>query len=143
MFVFFFFFVCLDGRRRTTPTVTFTREGNVCRQGSDADSSIELLLKPLLILAGLIVVTSDDGLSLAVRSRGAKTVRSASQKGIEGSRRRASEDLQEPEVGDVRPWLRNLGKKRIMRRFGFSGARKNGYRMFFGEWLACWRGLSK
>jgi predicted RNA-binding protein with PIN domain len=82
-------------------------------RGSDADSRIEELVESLPDPRGLIVVTSDRRLAFAVRTSGAKTVRSGEfrqevERVLAGKQTEDGEDL---EVGDVKGWLRYFGEE--------------------------------
>ena len=82
-------------------------------KGSDADTRIEQLVESLRDLRGLIVVTSDRRLSFAVRTRGARTLRSGEFR-QEIDRTLATtqrEDGEEYELGDVNGWLRYFGEE--------------------------------
>lgn len=81
--------------------------------GSDADSRIEALVETSHDPRGLIVVTSDRRLSLAVRSLGARTVRSGEfRKEVERTHSsEPAEDGESLEVGDVDGWLRYFGEE--------------------------------
>ena len=82
-------------------------------QGSDADSRIEQLVESSPDPRGLIVVTSDRRLAFAVRSCGAKTVRSGEfRQDIERARSsNQAEDGEEYEVEDLKSWLRYFGEE--------------------------------
>jgi len=82
-------------------------------QGSDADSRIEKIVESLPDPRGMIVVTSDRRLAFAVRSSGARTVRSGEFR-REVERVLAStpvEDGEEYEMGDLNGWLRYFGEE--------------------------------
>lgn len=83
------------------------------RHGSDADSRIEALVETSPDPRGLIVVTSDRRLSLAVRSRGARTVRSGEfRKDVARALLpERAEDGENLEVDDVDGWLRYFGEE--------------------------------
>ena len=83
------------------------------QQGSDADSRIEKLVESLPDPRGLIVVTSDRRLAFAVRTSGARTVRSGEfRRELESVLlNRPVEDGEEFEVGDVSGWLRYFGEE--------------------------------
>jgi len=83
------------------------------RQGSDADSRIEKLVESLPDPRGMIVVTSDRRLAFAVRTSGARTVRSGEfRREVERVLlSKPIEDGEEFEVGDVNGWLRYFGEE--------------------------------
>lgn len=108
--------VVFDGTPdRTTPDGSAFQGVKVlfARQGSDADSRIEALVEDSPDPRGLIVVTSDRRLSLTVRSRGARTIRSGEfrREVAKAHVSEQAEDGQEPEVGDVGDWLRYFGEE--------------------------------
>jgi predicted RNA-binding protein with PIN domain len=82
-------------------------------KGSDAESRIEQLVESSPDARGLIVVTSDRRLAFAVRSEGAKTVRSGEFRlEVERALSKArAEDDEEYEVSDVKGWLRYFGEE--------------------------------
>ena len=82
------------------------------QQGSDADTRIERLVESSPDPRGLIVVTSDRRLSLAVRSSRASTVRSGEfRRELEHAvSSRQPEEVKDLEVGDVNGWLRYFGE---------------------------------
>ena len=83
------------------------------QQGSDADSRIEKLVESLPDPRGTIVVTSDRRLAHAVRTSGARTVRSGEFR-REVERLLLSkplEDGEEYEIGDMSGWLRYFGEE--------------------------------
>ncbi|MEK6302832.1 MAG: NYN domain-containing protein [Acidobacteriota bacterium] len=83
------------------------------QQGSDADSRIEKLVEALPDPRGTIVVTSDRRLAFAVRTSGARTIRSGEfRREVERVLlSKPLEDGEEYEVGDVNGWLRYFGEE--------------------------------
>jgi predicted RNA-binding protein with PIN domain len=81
--------------------------------GSDADSRIEQLVESSPDPRGLIVVTSDRRLAFAVRTGGARTVRSGEfRREVERVlSSKQAEDGEEYELEDVNGWLRYFGEE--------------------------------
>ena len=81
-------------------------------RGSDADTRIEHLVEASPDPRGLTVITSDRHLAFAVRSRGAKVIRSGHfRKQLDGALQRKSgaANGEHFDLGDVNGWLRYFG----------------------------------
>ena len=81
-------------------------------RGSDADTRIERLVETSADPSGLTVVTSDRRLAFAVRTGGARVIRSGEfRKQIESvyESMPRPEDGEQFEVGDLNAWLRYFG----------------------------------
>ena len=83
------------------------------QKGSDADSRIEQLVESLPDPRGLTVVTSDRRLAFAVRTCGARTVRSGEfrQEVERVLSSKQTEDGEDYELDDVNGWLRYFGEE--------------------------------
>jgi predicted RNA-binding protein with PIN domain len=82
------------------------------RKGSDADTRIEQLVASASDPRGLIVITSDRRLSFAVRTNGARTVRSGEfRKQLDAiPSAEPLEDGEEYELDDLKEWMRFFGE---------------------------------
>jgi predicted RNA-binding protein with PIN domain len=79
-------------------------------RGSDADSRIEQLVESSRDRRGLTVVTSDRRLALAVRSLGAKVMRSGEfRKLVDDTLEMQAEVGEQIEEANVNEWLRYFG----------------------------------
>ena len=81
-------------------------------RGSDADTRIERLVESSADRRGITVATSDRALAAKIRGRGAAVVRSGEfrrRMREAGQAGPATEDGEEPDVGDLNAWLRYFG----------------------------------